>query len=234
MADQHHHGHEHDGHQHHHGHENDQGLRGALRYLRFAPRMWRSDINDAVVAEIAPLPGEQVVDIGAGMGAGTVGAAATGATVIAVEPTPFMRRVLQLRRLLQRNRSRIVVRHGTAESLPVADGSATAIWAVNTMHHWSDPETAAAEIVRICRPGGRVLLVDENFTDPSHPDFDSWGDSDGGDSDGDDGDGHHHHGFTMVEAERMGTLLTEAGMVDVEAGNRVMAGVPVISVTARR
>lgn len=87
-------------HEHHpRGHANDQGIKGALRYLRLLPQMWRSPINDAVVDLVDPKPGERVVDIGAGMGAGAMRAAATGAHVIAVEPTPFMRRVLNVRRM---------------------------------------------------------------------------------------------------------------------------------------
>ncbi len=50
------HQHEHRG-DRHHGHENDQGIRGALRYLRSLPQMWRSAINDAVVDLIDPRPG---------------------------------------------------------------------------------------------------------------------------------------------------------------------------------
>ena len=122
----HHEGHDHEGHGHEghgHGHENDQGLKGALRYLRWAPSMWKSEINTAVIALVAPTEGEQCIDIGAGVGAGAVVAARTGATVMAAEPTPFLRRVLVGRRWLQRHRIVLNVVDGTAESLPVADAS---------------------------------------------------------------------------------------------------------------
>lgn len=98
----------------HGGHENDQGINGALRYLRRLPQMWRSTINDAIVALVGPQPRERVLDIGAGMGAGAMGAARSGARVIAVEPTPFMRRILAARRMTSRRRSRIEVVEGTA------------------------------------------------------------------------------------------------------------------------
>ena len=216
---------DHDGHDHghHHGHENDQGVRGALRYLRWLPQMWRSEVNDAVVELIDPKPSERVVDIGAGMGAGTMRAAVAGARVTAVEPTPFMRRVLVARRLASRHRSRIDVVEGTAEHLPVADRGTDAIWAVNTMHHWSDLEQGATEIARVVRPRGRVLLVDEVFTDPSHPDYERFGQEHEGD----------HHGFTMVEADQVVELLRAAGLVEVEAAHREIAGRPVIGVVAQ-
>jgi ubiquinone/menaquinone biosynthesis C-methylase UbiE len=193
-----------------------------LRYIRWAPQMWRSEINDAVIELVDPHAGERVVDIGAGTGAGTVIAARTAAEVIAVEPTPFMRRTLRARRLFQRARSGITVVDGSAEHLPVEDRSVDAIWAVNTMHHWIDPERGAGEIARTLRPGGRVVLVDEDFENPNHPEFERFG-ADHGDD---------HHGFTMIDAGHMGELLTTAGLTDVDASMRTLAGRPTIAVTA--
>ncbi len=207
---------------HSHGHANDQGIRGALRYLRWAPQMWRSDINTAVLHMVDPVAGERVVDIGAGMGAGTMIAARSGAVVAAVEPTTFLRRMLQLRRLMQRHRSNIEIIDGTAEALGVVDDSIDAVWAVNTMHHWVDVDQGVAEIARVIRPGGRVVLVDEDFQDAAHPDHDRFG----GGSDGE------HHGFTMVGATQMGTALSAAGLAEVDAAKRSVGGRPAIVVTA--
>ncbi len=215
---------DHDHHDHAHGHARDQGFKAMLRYLRSAPRMWRSDINNATIQLLAPMSGERTLDIGAGMGAGTILAAQAGASVVAVEPTPFMRRTLSVRRLFQRARNQITVVDGTAERLPVADHSTDAVWSVNTMHHWVDPERGAVEISRVLRPGGRVVLIDEDFEDPAHPDHERFAHQ----HDGDD-----HHGFTMVDAEQMGALLTTAGLVDVEATKRELADRPVIAVIGR-
>ncbi len=207
----------------HHGHENDRGIRGALRYLRWLPQMWRSPINDAVVDLVDLRPGERAVDIGAGLGAGAMRAAATGAVVIAVEPTPLMRRALRVRRSVSRRRASVDVVDGAAEQIPVGDRTIDAIWAVNTMHHWVDIERGIAEIARVLRPAGRVLLVDEVFTDPSHPDHQRFGTD----------HGPEHHGFTLVDAESMGDLLRAAGLVDVEASNTRIADRPVVRVAAR-
>lgn len=185
--------------------------------------MWRSPINDAVIELVDPQPGERVLDIGAGMGAGAVPAAARGASVLAVDPTPFVRRTLRARRALSRHRKRLTVLDGSAERIPAEDHSFDALWAVNTMHHWVDVEKGAAEIARVLRPGGRVLLIDEVFTDPAHPEHDRFGAD----------HGPEHHGFTMVEADRMGALLRDVGLADVDASNRAVAGRPAICVTAR-
>ncbi|MGI9624839.1 MAG: class I SAM-dependent methyltransferase [Acidimicrobiales bacterium] len=207
-----------------HGHNNDQGWRGAVRYLRHAPEMWRSEINDAVVDLVDPQPGEQVVDIGAGMGAGTVVAARRGANVTAIEPTPFMRAVLTVRKWGQRSRRLIDVVDAGAEQLPVADGSADAMWATNSMHHWMNADQAVGEIARALTGGGRVVLVDENFDDPEHPDYERFG---GGD------DSLEHHGFHSVDVEAMAERLRNAGLVDVDTSRTEVAGRPVFAVTAR-
>lgn len=225
-------GHEHDhdgsaaghGGHHHHGHANDRGLAAIRRYVKQTPRMWRSELNDAVVAQIAPVPGERVVDIGAGMGAGVMVAASTGAVVTAIEPTPFLRRVLTVRRLFSRARSRIEVLDGAAEDLRVPDTSVDGAWAVNAMHHWVDPAVAAGELARALRPGARLLLVDEDFADPSHPDAARRAAK---------GHGPHRHGFSPMEAETMAGHLVTAGLVDVEAAKQTMAGRPALVVTAR-
>ena len=157
--------HEHAGHGHHH----DRGMRGFVRYMKMLPKMWRSPVSRAVVDTIAPRPGERVVDLGAGMGPATVQAAKTGASVVAVDPTPYMRYILGVRRFGQRRRKAIRVADGSAESIPFGDNSVDALWTVNTMHHWTDLDAAAHELARVLRPGGRLLLVDEDFDSPDHP-----------------------------------------------------------------
>jgi SAM-dependent methyltransferase len=223
-------------HHQHHGHHNDQGVKGALRYLRLFPTMWRSPINDAVIDLVEPRANERVVDIGAGMGAAAIRAAARGSRVVAVEPTPFLRRVLRARRFGSRHRHLIDVVDGAAERIPAADRSIDAVWAVNTMHHWVDLDQGIVEIARVLRPTGRLLLVDEVFTDPSHPDHHRFGAASIGGSDGNNsaggGDGEHH-GFTMIDADEMGRLLRAAGLVNVEAATARIAGRPVIRVAAR-
>ena len=132
--------------------------------------MWTSSVNRAVISLLDIGADERVLDIGAGMGPGAVLAAQAGAHVVAVEPTPFLRRVLRVRRLGQRSRRRIEILDGTAEHLPVTDASIDAAWSVNAMHHWADIDTAVAELGRVLRRGGRLLLVDEDFDDPAHAD----------------------------------------------------------------
>ena len=212
-------------HDHKHGNAKDRELKSILRYIKIAPRMWRSVVNNAVVDLIDPRPGETVIDIGAGMGPGVMRSARSGAEVMAVDPTPFMRSVMGARRLTSKKRKSIKVVDGAVEALPATDGAIDALWSVNTMHHWSSVPGGVVEIARVLAPGGRVVLFDENFADPRHPYSEQWhkrhGDSD-------------HHGFSMVDATEIGDLMSQAGLSDVVAENRDMAGRPVIAVTARK
>jgi ubiquinone/menaquinone biosynthesis C-methylase UbiE len=215
------HAHAHDG----HGHAHDQGWRGMARYLRMARRMWSSPVSDAVVELVAPVPGELVVDLGAGMGPATVRAAQAGAQVLAIDPTPGMRRVLGLRRRIDRSRTRISVHAGAAESMPVAPGSVDALWCVNVMHHWTDQAAALAEIARVVRPGGgRIVLVDEDFADPTHPSYEAHQAR---------GARHQHH-FDQVDPVQVGGRLADLGFTVVEADTRDLAGRPVRIVRALR
>lgn len=96
--------------------------------------------------------GRTVMDLAAGTGKLTRLLLATGATVIAVEPLAAMREVLAE----QVPDARIL--EGTAEAIPLADGSLDAV-TVAQAFHWFDGEAALTEIARVLRPGGHLALV---------------------------------------------------------------------------
>jgi ubiquinone/menaquinone biosynthesis C-methylase UbiE len=158
------------------------------------------------------------------MGAATVEAARSGATVLAVDPTPYMRRILRLRRGWQRHREAIRVVDGAAESIPAADGSVDALWTVNTIHHWTQRDRACLELARVMRPGGRVLLVDEDFDDPSHP----------GHERSRAGRARHGHPFDDVDAEGVAASLTRAGFAAAQGSRSTVAGRPAKVIRATR
>ena len=93
-----------------------------------------------------------VVDLGAGTGKLTRSLAALGHHVIAVEPLAEM---LEQLRAAVPGVTGVV---GTAESLPLTDGSADVV-ACAQAFHWFDQEPAVVEIARVLRPGGRIALV---------------------------------------------------------------------------
>jgi SAM-dependent methyltransferase len=104
---------------------------------------------------------KRVLDLGAGTGALTRAVVSLGLDVVAVEPDPAMRAVLETRV------PRADVRPGSAESLPLEDGSVDAVLG-GQMWHWVHLEEAVPEVARVLRPGGTLGLL-WNFRDERVP-----------------------------------------------------------------
>jgi SAM-dependent methyltransferase len=103
----------------------------------------------------------RVLDLGAGTGKLTLGLAALGLDVTAVEPDPEMR--AELERLVPSATSLA----GQAERIPLPDAGVDAVFAGQAFH-WFDEPAAMTEIGRVLRPGG-VLVPMWNYEDESVP-----------------------------------------------------------------
>jgi SAM-dependent methyltransferase len=106
---------------------------------------------DAVAFLLGSRP-RTVLDLGAGTGLLTAVVRASGHEVIAVDPAGPM--LAELAARLPEVRTVV----GTAEQVPLADGSVDAVVSGQAAH-WFDPVGAAAEMRRLLRPGGVVGLV---------------------------------------------------------------------------
>jgi SAM-dependent methyltransferase len=115
----------------------------------------RTDYTPDAVAWVAERgglgPGSMVVDLAAGTGQLSRRFMPLGVDLVAVEPAPNMRAVMEERLPAVR------VLEGTAESIPLDAGSVDAVVVGNAFHHF-DRERAFAEIARVLRPG-RVLAL---------------------------------------------------------------------------
>jgi SAM-dependent methyltransferase len=212
----------HEHHGHGQGHNHHRGAHGVLWYVQLLPLLWTSAVNREVVRLLAPANGECVVDLGAGMGAATVEAARSGATVFAVDPMPQMRRILRLRRAWQRHRAAIRVMEGAAESIPLDDASVDALWTVNTVHHWAARDRASGELARVMKRGGRILLVDEDLDDPAHPEGRRMRRRRRGNK------------FPEVDPEQIAAALTRAGFAEARGARTTVAGRPAMVIRATR
>jgi SAM-dependent methyltransferase len=93
-----------------------------------------------------------VLDVAAGTGKLTAALLGRGQLVVAVEPLAGM--LAELHRLLP-GAGAIA---GTAEHLPVADGTVDAV-TVAQAFHWFDQRPALDEMARVLRPGGTLALL---------------------------------------------------------------------------
>lgn len=101
---------------------------------------------EAIDWMLGPAP-VRVVDLGAGTGILTRQLHAAGHQVVAVEPDDGMRA-----RLCERLPD-VEASAGSAEQIPLPDGSVDAVVA-GQAYHWFDTEVAHPEIARVLRPGG--------------------------------------------------------------------------------
>lgn len=97
-------------------------------------------------------PGRRALDLAAGTGRFTEALVAIGADVVAVEP------VAEMRALLEERVPAALVLAGTAEAIPLADGSMHAA-TVAQAFHWFDAVAAIAELHRVLGPGGRLGVI---------------------------------------------------------------------------
>jgi SAM-dependent methyltransferase len=105
--------------------------------------------------------GAAVLDLAAGSGKLTRQLLPAGAGLVAVEPSPAMRERLAAAA------PGVRVLEGTAEAIPLPDGSLDAV-TVGQAFHWFDAPRAVAELHRVLRPGGRLGLI-WNVRDESRP-----------------------------------------------------------------
>jgi ubiquinone/menaquinone biosynthesis C-methylase UbiE len=96
-----------------------------------------------------------VLDMGSGTGRFTPALARTfGGPVYGIEPSQRMRQVAEQ----SPAHPAVTYLAGSAERIPLAADSCDVVLMYLVFHHVRDPATAAADIARVLRPAGRVLI----------------------------------------------------------------------------
>ena len=124
---------------------------------RLVRRMYRRFAAD--IAEVAP-QGAHVLDVGTGPGVllMELAAARPDLRLAGVDLSADM--IASARRNLAPFGDRATATVGSVTDLPFADGSFDLVVSSLSLHHWDDPESAAPELARVLRPGGRVHIYD--------------------------------------------------------------------------
>jgi len=150
-------------------------------YARLTGAMTGGDRQAEFRALVDLHPGDNVLDVCCGPGTLALDLAPYVAKVTGLDLTPAM---LDQARAAQTKRAVFNVewQEGDVYALPFMDASFSLVISGAAFHHMTDPRAAFRELVRVCRPGGRIAVRDvtpaaeksaaydrmEKLRDPSH------------------------------------------------------------------
>ena len=153
----------------------------AAGYASLTGAMSGGDRQAAFRALVQAQPDDRVLDVCCGPGTMALDLAPFVARVTGVDVTPAM---LEQARAAQAKRGVVNVdwREGDIYALPFDTASFSLVVSGAAFHHLTDPVGAFRELVRVCRPGGRIVVRDvtpamgksaaydqmERLRDPSH------------------------------------------------------------------
>jgi SAM-dependent methyltransferase len=136
-------------------------------------RIWQERQQEQRLRLIAryggALPGRRILDLGSGMGGTSVALGLAGAVPLAFEYNRAYCDIIRLR--AGRYDLGLPVVNGAGEQLPFGDASFDLVIAWDVVEHVQNPALLLAELARVLRPGGRVLLTVINrfaFRDPHY------------------------------------------------------------------
>lgn len=141
---------------------------GSREYFReldariFHPRYMRltadaSGVPFSLFVPFADLAGKDVLEVGCGSGIAVQLFAEAAANVSAVDLTPWA--VATTRRRMEAFGLEADVREADGESLPFEEASFDLVFSWGVIHHTSDMDAALRELVRVLRPGGKLVLM---------------------------------------------------------------------------
>jgi len=128
-------------------------------YHRFAKQtVW--ELGEVLVRASGIAPGQRVLDVAAGTGNTAIRAAQAGADVVACDLAP--EQFVAGRREAAAHGVALVWAEADAEALPFADGAFDVVTSSVGAMFAPDHRAVADEMLRVCRPGGTIGLL--NYT----------------------------------------------------------------------
>ena len=122
-------------------------------------KVWGDDMLRArALGRLVP-QGLRVADVGTGTGVLALELADAGLDVIAVDHSPAMLAAAR-EKIEERGGAAVELREGEASALPLEDGEVDAAFAHMVLQYLASPAEALAEMARIVKPGGRVVVID--------------------------------------------------------------------------
>jgi ubiquinone/menaquinone biosynthesis C-methylase UbiE len=119
------------------------------RYEQYAP--WLKKLIDGI-----DVKGKTVLEIGCGVGTDLISFARNGANVIGLDLTP--KHIELARKLFEVYGFSGDFINGDAESLTIPSASVDIVYSFGVLHHTPNIDKAIAEIYRVLKPGGQVVV----------------------------------------------------------------------------
>ena len=116
-----------------------------------------SSLGPILVGACQVRPGDRVLDVAAGTGNAAIPAAEAGASVVASDLTPEL--LETGRREAERRGTTLEWRQADAEHLPFADNEFGVVMSCLGVMFTPFHQASADELVRVCRPGGTIGLL---------------------------------------------------------------------------
>ncbi len=114
-------------------------------------------VNEATIATAAPVPGERLLDVATGTGHSALSAARQGADVVGIDYVPALIEIARKRAAAEQVPAEFI--EAAAENLPFPDSSFDVVVSAIGVMFAADHQRAADEIVRVVRPGGRIVVT---------------------------------------------------------------------------
>jgi ubiquinone/menaquinone biosynthesis C-methylase UbiE len=130
----------------------------APRFDRFTTQDWSMPFGEQALRSVDLRPGVRLLDVACGSGGLAIPAARRGADVVAVDIAPAMIDRLTAR-VQAEGLSNIVGRVMNGEALELPDDTFDVSASQNGVSMFPDLMGGLREIVRVTKPGGRVLIV---------------------------------------------------------------------------
>jgi len=130
----------------------------AAAYLTSTPHAQGADLQ-RVGESFRDQPHARVLDLGCGAGHLSFAIAAHVSEVVALDLSPEMLGTVDAE-AARRGLGNVRSCEAAVESLPFDDHSFDAVCTRFSAHHWADVPRALAEVRRVLRPGGRLVVID--------------------------------------------------------------------------
>jgi arsenite methyltransferase len=117
----------------------------------------KESVREAAIAKAYLRPEMMVADVGTGTGFVAAGLAPLVSRVYALDGSSAM---LEVARRNLAAFSNVVFQVADGSTLALEDGSVDAVFANMYLHHCADPAAAIREMVRVLKPGGRLVITD--------------------------------------------------------------------------